>query len=543
MRKIFIRALLMCIFLLSVNQLSRVQLNAQNSCPAGELIIMTERGCLRGESLGTTKIFRGIPYAAPPVKELRWRAPQPLQAWEGVRDALNFGASCPQLRGSLLPLNASLGMGENCLFLNIWTPRLDITANLPVMFWIHGGGLVQGSSSQINNDGRLTYDGKFLAEKGQVVLVSVNYRLAQLGFLAHPALSAEDPQRISGNYGLLDQIYALNWVRANIKNFGGNSQNITIFGESAGGKSVCALLASPLAKELFHRAIIESGGCLRNLRKLKESTASAPESAEAQGERYARAIGCATAPDVLMCLRSKSFQEILNILPGEASIISTAEKYDFIVDNVVLKEAPGVALESGRFNIVPVIAGTNGNEASIFTLNLGISTPNQYEAFVRALFKNNADQVLALYPVSNFPRVKDVLDALLSDVSFVCPTRQFTRAIQKYQPKTYLYQFTHVTQLGQRLSLGAFHGSEIEFVFGTVSAAATAAERALSETLLSYWTNFAKTGDPNFPGASSLWPPYALPEETHMQFDTPIVVKHELKKKECDVLATLQGSN
>ncbi|MBI3460087.1 carboxylesterase family protein, partial [Candidatus Acetothermia bacterium] len=326
-----------------------------------------------------------------------------------------------------------------------------------------------------------------------------------------------------------------------------------IFGESAAGKSVCGLLASPLAAGLSHRAIIESGGCLKVQRHLKEATPAAPESAEAQGERYARAIGCANTPDVLACLRSKTPQEILSVLPGEASIISTAEKYDFTIDNYALNEAPGVALDTGRFNHVPLIAGTNGNEASIFTTNLAITTQAQFEAFVRAFFKNNADQVLALYPVSNYPRVKDALDALVADVSFVCPTRQFTRAVQKYQPKTYpvqkyqpktyLYQFTYVTRIGNFLGIGAFHGSEIEYVFGILTSLATPQEQALSDAMITYWTNFAKTGDPNSAATAVTWPTYTFQEDPHLQLDIPISAGHELHKKQCDLLGSLQGSN
>ncbi len=296
-----------------------------------------------------------------------------------------------------------------------------------------------------------------------------------------------------------------------------------------------------MARGLFHRAIIQSGGCLKAQRQLKEAAPNAPESAEAQGERYARAIGCANAPEILACLRSKTFQEILSVLPGEASIITTAEKYDFNIDSYALNEAPGIALETGKFNHVPLIAGTTGNEASIFTFNLAVTTPAQYEAFVRAFFKENAEKVLALYPISQYPRVKDALDALLSDISFVCPTREFTRAVQKYQPKTYLYQFTYVTQIAQRFSLGAFHGSEIEFVFGILTASASTQERALSDAMITYWTNFARTGELAAAATTILWPAYTPQEDAHLQLDMPISVGRELQKKQCDLFATLLG--
>jgi para-nitrobenzyl esterase len=504
-------------------------------CPPDENVVATEKGCVRGESLGAVKIFRGIPYAAPPVGNLRWKAPQEHPSWDGVRDATQFGKSCPQLPGTIF--RYQLETDEDCLSLNIWTPKIDPNAKLPVMVWIHGGGLVQGSSSQKVND-RVTYDGRVFAERFGVVVVTINYRLAQLGFLAHPALSAEDIEHnVSGNYGLLDQIFALRWVQKNIQNFGGDPQNVTIFGESGGGKSVCALLASPLAAGLFQRAIIQSGGCPSNLRKLRGS--SGRESAEAQGERFARAIGCADAPDVLACLRSKSVQEILQTLPGEASILSTAEKWDFTVDGYALLQSPGRALEAGNFNVVPVIAGTTGNEASIFTVSLGIQTVEQYEAYVRSIFRGLADQVLALYPASAYPSPKAALDALISDVSFVCPTRRFVRDISKSQQKTFLYHFTYVTRAGAQLGLGAFHGSEIPFVFGNLTNP-TPQERALSDAMMRYWVNFAKTGDPN-DWALPAWPAYTLAGDPHLQLDVPIKADRELRKRYCDFFDQLQA--
>jgi para-nitrobenzyl esterase len=505
------------------------------SCPSDENVVATEKGCVRGESVGAVKIFRGIPYAAPPVGNLRWKAPQEHPSWDGVREATQFGKSCPQLPGTIF--RYQLETDEDCLSLNIWTPKIDPNAKLPVMVWIHGGGLVQGSSSQKVND-RVTYDGRVFAERFGVVVVTINYRLAQLGFLAHPALSAEDIEHnVSGNYGLLDQIFALRWVQKNIQNFGGDPQNVTIFGESGGGKSVCALLASPLAAGLFQRAIIQSGGCPSNLRKLRDS--SGRESAEAQGERFARAIGCADAPDVLACLRSKSVQEILQTLPGEASILSTAEKWDFTVDGYALPQSPGRALEAGNFNVVPVIAGTTGNEASIFTGKLNITTAAQYEAFVRAFFRENANQVLALYPVTDYPTPKAALDALISDISFVCPTRRFVRDISKSQQKTFLYHFTYVTRAGAQLGLGAFHGSEIPFVFGNLTNP-TPQERALSDAMMRYWVNFAKTGDPN-DGALPTWLAYTLAEDPHLQLDVPIKADRALRKRYCDFFDQLQA--
>lgn len=239
---------------------------------------------------------------------------------------------------------------------------------------------------------------------------------------------------------------------------------------------------------------------------------------------------------MLACLRSKTPQEILNTLPAEANILTRVHKYDFNVDGYALRDSPGRALEAGLFNSVPLIAGTTGNEASLFSSALNINTVAQYEAYVRSIFRGVAGQVLALYPVS--PTPKAALDALISDVSFVCPTRQFTQAVQRQQPKTYLYHFTYVTRVAAQLNLGAFHGSEISFVFGNLPQAALPQERALSDAMMSYWTNFAKTGNPNN-GALPTWPTYTPAEDQHLQLDVPIKADRESRKKYCDFFDTL----
>jgi len=504
----------------------------QPSCPPGENIVSTDAGCLRGRQLGSVKAFLGVPYAASPVGERRWRPPQPPEPWEGVRDAAAFGPACPQIRPIFdQPIPE---WDEDCLTLNVWTPTLDPEAKLPVMVWIHGGGLISGSGSQP------LYDGQFLASQGEVIVVTINYRLAQLGFLAHPLLSAESEHDVSGNYGLLDQIFALRWVRRNIKSFGGDPGNVTIFGESAGASSVCALLVSPLAEGLFHKAIFQSGVC-PNTRPLRGSGPQGEESAEAQGERFARALGCAEAPDVLACMRSKPPREILETLPANGGLFHRGEDYRPTVDGYVLREEPWEAIAAGRHRNVPLIAGTTADEASLFTDVLGIRTRAQFEALVRRIFGEAADRVLQLYPASAYPRVKDALDALVTDWVFVCPTRRLVRAVSREQPHVYLYQFTHVPPIGRLLRIGAYHGAELEFLFGTLRVLRRIPpypqELALSEAMMAYWTSFAWTGDPNARGEEGdrpRWPRYTQSEDPHLELDIPIVQGHGLRKRYCD---------
>ena len=511
----------------------------RDRCPPGEAIVRTEAGCLRGESVGAAdvKAFLGIPYAAPPVGERRWRAPQPPEPWEGVRPATAFGPACPQIRRIFRqPIPA---WDEDCLTLNVWTPALDPEAGLPVMVWIHGGGLISGSSSQP------VYDGRFLAERGRVVVVTINYRLAQLGFLAHPLLSAESERNVSGNYGLLDQIRALRWVRRNIRDFGGDPENVTIFGESAGALSVCALLSSPLAADLFHKAIYQSGICAGVARPLRGSDPAGRESAEAQGERFARALGCADAPDVLACMRSRSPLEILETMRANGGLFQRGEDYGPTVDGFVLPEDPWEAIAAGRHRNVPRIAGTTADEASIYTDVLGIRTPAQYEAFVRWVFGGAADRVLALYPASAYPRVKDALDALVTDWVFTCPTRRLVRAVSQGQSQVYLYRFTHVPPLGRLLRIGAYHSAELEFLFGTLRVLRrlppSPDELALSEAMMDYWASFARTGDPNFNANGRgegrdrpRWPAYSVDEDAHLELGVPLARGEALRRPYCD---------
>jgi para-nitrobenzyl esterase len=481
--------------------------------------VVTHSGCVRGQ-VGTIEAFRGIPYAAPPVGPLRWKPPQPVAAWKDVVSATAFGKACPQLDNTI---GGKLDWDEDCLTLNVWTPNR--AGKLPVMVWIHGGGLVQGGSSLP------FYDGSHLAADGKVVVVSFNYRLGPLGFLAHPALTAEDAHHASGNFGLLDQIAALHWVQDNVAAFGGDPARVTIFGESAGGESVCSLLASPLAKGLFARGIIESAQCVtygKALRALHEQKGKA-ESGEAQGQRIATALGCSD----LACLRGKRPDELLNASPASFGFLGKGEHYGFTVDGHALTDAPAALLAAGKLPDIPMMVGTTADEATLFTAKIPMRGPIAYNLVARRIFGDKAPAVLAQYPAGG--DAKQAFDALVTDVVFTCPTRRAAKAFRAHQSHVYRYVFAHVTDKARAKGTGATHGSEIPFVFGTVDTAATDGEHKLSRTMLGYWAHFAQFGDPNGGGAPA-WPAYDAAADSYLELDVPITAKRGMRTAGCDVL-------
>jgi para-nitrobenzyl esterase len=471
--------------------------------------VKTADGCVRGKREGDVRVFRGIPYAAPPVGALRWKPPQPPAAWT-VRDAFVFGPSCPQLQS---PLNKDLAANEDCLTLNVWSPAG--AAKLPVMVWIHGGGLVAGGAAQP------TYDGAHLASGGKVVLVSINYRLGPLGFLAHPALS-------SGNLGIHDQIAALRWVQREIAGFGGDPASVTIFGESAGGESVCALMASPLAKGLFARAIIESAQCVSYGKALRPLHTGEPEGAEEQGLRVAKAAGCpGTDAAAAACLRGKSADELLRAAPPALGFLSKGEHYGLTVDGALLPSSPADALAAGKLAEVPLIIGTTKDEATLFTTGVKLRLPVVYTAIVRKLFPGAADRIVEIYAPDRFGSPKKAFDALVTDLVFACPARRTARTVHQ---KVWRYLFT----VARDPALGATHGSELGFVFGTVNSP-SASEAALSQRMQRAWTQFAHTGDPG-----TDWPAYTAGRDVYLELaTTTTAARVEAGNPGCDVLDKL----
>lgn len=476
-------------------------------------------------------VFRGIPYAAPPVGPLRWRPPEPARPRGGVRPARDFGPSCPQsnrLDGFARGIAAAFGRAdrvppsnrrtsEDCLTLNVWTP--DSAAHgpgRPVMVWIHGGSNLSGEGSAP------LYDGSALARRG-VVVVTLNYRLGALGFLAHPALTAESPDRSSGNYGLLDQIAALRWVQRHIAGFGGDPGRVTVFGESAGSIDLLHLLASPAARGLFHRAIAQSGAPMGAVPRLA--------AAEPGGAALAQALGAAD----LAALRTAPADRIL----AEADRLLAAGRLTLgpVVDGAVLPDAPGRLFDRGRQHPVPLLIGSNAREMASLPYYLPRidRTVAGYAGYLRAIAGPGAPRLAQLYPASADGEVEGALTDLTTDLYFTCPARFAARRMARAGAPAWLYHFTRVLPGGERL--GAYHAAEIGYVFDTREPwlPAAAEDAALTDAMMRYWVRFAATGDPNGDGLP-LWPAHDEPGGRYLELDRRIEAKAGLKQEACDLV-------
>jgi para-nitrobenzyl esterase len=467
------------------------------------LTVRTSGGMVRGHVANGAREFLGIPYAAPPVGGLRWAPPRPPKPWSGTLQARAPGGVCAQ-NGSPATGVITTSTTENCLFLNIYTPRLPGQARraLPVMVWIHGGGFTGGAGS--------LYDGTRLATRGHVIVVTINYRLGAFGFLALRSLGAA-----SGDYGLQDQQAALRWVRRNARAFGGNPNNVTIFGESAGGASVCAQLTSPGASGLFQRAIAESG-CL--------FPAQSRQAAYRLGGALAARLGCARRAvqrpgAVAACLRAKPTSAILTAAAGLSP--GSLSSFGPVAGTPALPVQPIRAFQTGRFARVPFLDGTNHAEGRFFIAlkfdALGHPlTQAEYAALARSSWGRNAGAVLAHYPVSRFgsPDLADA--ALFTDYAFSCPA--LYADILAAARRVYAYEFSDPNPpndygLKFTFPLGPAHSTELQYVFGRIpvldiAPAFTPAQATLSDQIIGYWTRFAATGDPNGP-ALPRWPRFA----------------------------------
>lgn len=503
----------------------------------------TTSGFYQGDA-GTPGVvsFKGMRYAAPPTGPRRWRAPENPTVPPGVVPALAFGAICPQLANPIAPGGAPPGtQDEDCLFLNVWTPSVSQTANLAVMVWIHGGGFNTGSSTIA------AYDGASFARDQNVVLVSVNYRLGPFGFIAHPQLRAESAANAAGNYGLMDLIKALEWVRDNIRGFGGDPARVTIFGESAGAVAVCHLVASPPARGLFLRGIMQSGACAADLLPLDVPPLSLADSGLKQGLRAQGLLSCNGASDPLACMRGKSVAEIFTALaPATSQLFQAGENYAPIVDGAVLTGQPLATLQSGAAAPTPLLIGSNDNEIALWRplYQAGVDTLVEYLNYLELLdFDLNSTldfpsaQLLALYPAATDGEALPAFERFRTDITFVCPVRRSIRARTATGVRAYLYDFARVPPL--LTSVGAVHAAEIAYVFNNVpSLGYVAADRALATSAQSYWANFAKFGDPNA-GTLVAWPEYALATDRHLELDAPITDSANLRKAACDFLDTL----
>ena len=481
--------------------------------------VSTGNGAVRGARLGDdVLVFRGIPYAAPPIGRLRWKPPTAAASWDGIRESTGFGPACIQPKSPPDSIYADdpVSMSEDCLYLNVWKPLR--AAGAPVMVWIHGGALTTGSSSSG------LHDGVQLARRG-VVVVSINYRLGILGFLAHPELSAESALKVSGNYGLLDQLEALRWVRANIAAFGGDAANVTIFGESAGGLSVMDLLASPPARGLFAKAIVQSGYMVTNP-ELHTAHYGLP-SAEDIGLGIARMLKAKSIEE----LRARDAIELVNASAAAGFVPMPT------VDGWLLPRQLVDTYDHGEQARVPLLVGFNAGETrSLRALLPAIpSGAAEYEGKVRETFKDLSADYLRLYPSSD--PLQSVFDASRDGLYGWTSQRLALKQAAVGQP-SYLYLFAHSYPSEIPLGLQAFHASEIPFVFGQVGPDAvlprnwpvpphTPAEQALSDAMMDYWTSFARTGTPASAHAAP-WKPFA-DGESYMEFrDAPVAQSHPL---------------
>ena len=479
--------------------------------------VRTQGGLVQGATEDGLAVYKGIPFAAPPIGDLRWRAPQPPPSWTGVRDATKFAPACMQISFA----NPTLGMeavqtSEDCLYLNIWTPAKSPAGRLPVMVWIYGGGFTIGATSTSQ------YNGANLAQKG-VVFVSIAYRLGPFGFLAHPQLTAEQGGH-SGNYGLLDQIAGLQWVKRNIAAFGGDPGRVTIFGESAGGISVSMLAASPLARGLFQGAISESGGNFAPAQRDTEGGENMHSlaRAEKQGAAFLAKLGAAS----IAAARKKSAGDILKLSGG-----ALGAGWWPIFDGYALLGDQYQLYESGRYNDTPVLIGTNSDEGALFVAS---TTAAKYEAGIRSGYGEYAGRILAAYPAGSDAQALRSARDIFRDTAFAWPTWAWARLQSRAgKGKVYVYYFSHrppYPDLPQFKGWGAAHAGELSFVFGNFPSALhpSAADRAVSDKMISYWTNFAKTGDPNGK-ALPRWPAFTNSSARVMDLNDPsqaIAVPH-----------------
>lgn len=472
-------------------------------------------GPLRGRRRGDGAVFLGVPYAQPPTGALRWRPPQAHAPWTDTRDALTFGPDFPQASN---PRLRAPTQDEDCLYLNIWTPTLEPTARLPVMVWIHGGGFTAGSGSDVRSDGAR------LCEEGAVV-VSLNYRSGLFGFLAHPALAHESPHGVSGNYGLLDQLMALAWVRQNIAAFGGDPECVSAFGVSAGSASIALLLTSAQARGAFDRAILHSPGAGRPLASLAQ--------AQAAGEQLGADLSA---------LRNLSAQEVLArtaLLNPAVRGLTTPRVLRPIRDGWLLPEDERPVFKSGRMHAMPLMVGSNADEGSLLIRSWPVDTRAQWQAQVQANFGAMAEQAAAHYPAASDAEARAAVAQMFADTQFNYGTRLLAQSMSPLERRTFKYLFTR-RRPGH--SDGPHHGEEVAHAFGNLNTLSDRADaliepwdETLSATMRQAWVAFARQGDPNTRGAPH-WAAYRPEEDNHLEFGDTVAPGAQWRKNPLDFL-------
>ena len=497
-------------------------------------VVSIDAGDLRGTQTADTRMFQGIPYAAPPVGPLRWASPRPAEPWQGVRDATKPGNRCPQAQGLIDEASNT----EDCLFLNVTTPRHSTARPLPVMVWIHGNGFINGAAS--------LYDAQQLASSGQVIVVSPNYRFGIFGFLAHPALNHGKAKQMSGNFGLEDQQAALRWVQRNAATFGGDPSNVTIFGESAGGTSVCSHMAAPSSAGLFHRAILQSAQCTG------EKWSPGPPTwfpllradREENGLDIAAKLGCPDTRTAAACLRAKPVEELAKW--SDVGVGSGPT-----VGGGLLPRSPERAFATGRFNRVPLIQGTTRDEHHLFTAAIEVATGQvtteaSYQEQIHTLFEPaDAARVLAQYSSGQFHSAGEALSTVVTDWAWACPVLARDRTLSAHVP-VYAYEFADrtapwfTTLPKPNFPTGAFHGGELQYLFDDeqLPGPQTVDQRRLSAQMIRYWSQFAHTGTPNRIGQPR-WRQFQADEHVQSLAPNAIGSADLARKHRCDFWASI----
>jgi para-nitrobenzyl esterase len=480
-------------------------------------VVTVAGGAVRGYAAAPGAVFKGIPYAAPPVGEWRWREPQAVKPWRGVRDTTRYSAACYQIpigTGAFIaPLARRYGasyptpkweLSEDCLYLNIWTPEWPVTQSHAVMLWLHGG------SNRIGSGNEPAYDGADLARHG-VVVVTINYRLGAFGFFGHPDLTRESPHHASGNYGLMDQLAALEWVRDNIGRFGGDPGRVTVFGESAGGIDIGALMCSPLAHGLFARAIVESGPVLITY-------AYSRQEGEQFGKRVARLAGAAD----LARLRALAPEAVMKAAVEAAR---QEPRPDIVVDGWVLPQSPQQVFAESKEQPVTLMIGNNGREASAFRgpSQASASTTEGAKKALRISFGHMAGLAMGMYLIDTRTGRTAAADAWVGDGLVTCPSAQMAALNAASGHRSYVYQFRRSIPGKGESDLGSFHSLELAYVFGALRNPGWSwlpfqkIDEGLAADMENYWTNFAKAGDPNG-GGLPRWAPFTAASEDYMEF-------------------------
>lgn len=519
--------------------------SGQPGAEAPDLVVRTSSGLVEGGAVddgrgpaGDVLAFRGIPYAAPPVGDLRWRPPQPAASWDGVRPAVESGAPCWQRISPDTSIwsRGELDRSEDCLYLDLWTAAADAAVPRPVMVWFHGG------SHEVGHGSSLIFDGAALARKG-VVLVSINYRLGSFGFLAHKALTAESEHGSSGNYGLLDKIAALRWVRDNAAAFGGDPERVTIFGQSAGSMSVCSLVASPLAAGLFHRAIGQSAGCFTPLEGL--------EQAERRGVLLADGLGVAAdaaADEIAAAMRAAAAEDVL----AGAGSSGWSDGAKTVVDGWYLPDQPSAIYARGEHNPVPMLVGFMGDESrALFAPGPPLERP-ALELQLQEQYGEAATGLLAAYAAEAKKAPGAVPGLIFSDTIFGWGSRTWVRHIAAARGDAYLYYIPHAPPVfrlylpdrpdlggeGGPRRMGAYHSGDLAYVFGNTDLVGINWEdwdHEIADLLSSYWTNFAKTGDPNGEGLPE-WPRYEHASDQALVVGDAVGVESGVLREKLDAL-------